>query len=123
MELVTINKLYLELSQFATAKIENEFQLERLLRTAEAELEQVLVDKEALAKDWMDVKAERDELLGALLFLWRNSEQFKYVTNVLLPDGFPCSDHARILLRHIERYAETKGTEHETDGIDSATDS
>lgn len=36
MELETINKLFLELSQFATAKTKRELQLEDLLRSARA---------------------------------------------------------------------------------------
>ena len=36
MELETVNKLYLELSQFATAKTKNDFELEKILAAIEA---------------------------------------------------------------------------------------
>ena len=36
MELETVNKLYLELSQFATAKTKNDLELEKILAAIEA---------------------------------------------------------------------------------------
>ena len=55
MELETVNKLYLELSQFATAKTKRELQLEDLLRRLRGTL---------LSQSWYDrideVLAEHD---------------------------------------------------------------